>query len=382
MNILFFTHYAKLYGANRSLLDIIQGLKSQDVNVLVILPKNGDLTRALALLKVDYQVMNFYTLFYSSTWQIPKTLIKYFLQKISISRISSRVKKFNPDLVYSNSSVIDIGYEISKIHNKPHIWHVREFRKEDYSIKYLFGENSLLNKIDKANLVIVISNAIKKSIHRNNNSKNVKLIYNGIVKTNDISKSIRKFPQKTIRFGIVGLIQPSKGQLEAVEAYLIFIKNISSKRNCYLNIFGEYDDIEYEKKIHEIITNDANKDTIILHGFVTDLDKIYDQVDCLLMCSKKEGLGRVTIEAMARGIPVIGYNSGGTIEIVENNFNGLLYDGSVLDLSKKMENLFQTSEVYEKFSENSLKCVKSKFTTENFAEKMSMEFEKILRHKI
>ena len=44
-----------------------------------------------------------------------------------------------------------------------------------------------------------------------------------------------------------------------------------------------------------------------------------------MMCSRCEGFGRVTIEAMLRAIPVLGYNSGGTSELVKNGENGYLF---------------------------------------------------------
>jgi|WetSurMetagenome_2_1015567.scaffolds.fasta_scaffold39414_2 acetyltransferase-like isoleucine patch superfamily enzyme len=43
MNVLFLTHYDGLYGASRSLLNLLDGLRGYDIHPHVILPKNGDL---------------------------------------------------------------------------------------------------------------------------------------------------------------------------------------------------------------------------------------------------------------------------------------------------------------------------------------------------
>ena len=45
-----------------------------------------------------------------------------------------------------------------------------------------------------------------------------------------------------------------------------------------------------------------------------------------LMCSEFEGLGRVTIEAMFYGCPVIARRSGGTLEIITDRRNGFFFD--------------------------------------------------------
>jgi glycosyltransferase involved in cell wall biosynthesis len=45
-----------------------------------------------------------------------------------------------------------------------------------------------------------------------------------------------------------------------------------------------------------------------------------------MLCSKGETFGTVTIEAMACGLPIIGTNSSGTPEILENGNCGVLVD--------------------------------------------------------
>jgi hypothetical protein len=47
MRVAFFTHYPELYGANRSLLNLIEGLAPLGVYSFVIVPKEGDIVTAL-----------------------------------------------------------------------------------------------------------------------------------------------------------------------------------------------------------------------------------------------------------------------------------------------------------------------------------------------
>ena len=47
MRISFFTHYTELYGANRSLLDLIDGLAAHGVCAHMICPHPGDLVAEL-----------------------------------------------------------------------------------------------------------------------------------------------------------------------------------------------------------------------------------------------------------------------------------------------------------------------------------------------
>lgn len=47
IRVAFIAHYATLYGANRSLLNLIDGLAAHSVVAHVVVPEEGALTRAL-----------------------------------------------------------------------------------------------------------------------------------------------------------------------------------------------------------------------------------------------------------------------------------------------------------------------------------------------
>jgi glycosyltransferase involved in cell wall biosynthesis len=59
-------------------------------------------------------------------------------------------------------------------------------------------------------------------------------------------------------------------------------------------------------------------------------------VDMVVMACPIEAFGRVTIEAMAAGRPVIGINAGGTAEIVLPGKTGLLINNDQKELSQAM----------------------------------------------
>lgn len=68
--------------------------------------------------------------------------------------------------------------------------------------------------------------------------------------------------------------------------------------------------------------------TIAFRGHVSDeqIAEIYVGAKALIYPSIEEDFGLVPVEAMGHGVPVIGYNSGGTSETVENGKTGILFD--------------------------------------------------------
>ncbi len=75
------------------------------------------------------------------------------------------------------------------------------------------------------------------------------------------------------------------------------------------------------------------------------------------MCSRMEAFGRVTVEALKAGLPVIGSNSGGTTEIIENNTNGVIFKyNNTNSLTNAIEKiLLMETNNYKTLQNNALK---------------------------
>src|SRR5947209_6588309 len=69
LRVLFITHYAELYGANLSLLNLIEGLGRYGVRAHVISPEQGDLLPELARRGIPAAVLPF-DWWVSSRWTV------------------------------------------------------------------------------------------------------------------------------------------------------------------------------------------------------------------------------------------------------------------------------------------------------------------------
>jgi glycosyltransferase involved in cell wall biosynthesis len=85
------------------------------------------------------------------------------------------------------------------------------------------------------------------------------------------------------------------------------------------------------------------------------------------MCSKNEGLGRVTLEAMSYGKPIIGFDNAGTKEIIEDGKDGVFYNNHE-KLSKLMEKFIQEQEWAYKLGLNGIRKIERSFLIEYYAE--------------
>ncbi|XVE88953.1 hypothetical protein DITRI_Ditri19aG0111100 [Diplodiscus trichospermus] len=108
----------------------------------------------------------------------------------------------------------------------------------------------------------------------------------------------------------------SKGTQE--QALKILIGSVGSKSNK----------ISYVKEILRYLSQHAKlSQSILWTPATTHVASLYSAADVYVMNSQGLGetFGRVTIEAMAFGLPVLGTDGGGTKEIVEHNVTGLFH---------------------------------------------------------
>jgi len=117
-------------------------------------------------------------------------------------------------------------------------------------------------------------------------------------------------------------------------------------------------------------------------GQVSDPSPIVKGSDIALVCSRSEAFGRVTVEAMKLGKPVVGARGGATPELIQENFNGLLYTpGDYLDLAQKIKYLIDNPEVARQMGENGRRWAEQEFTQEKYAGKVLQALEEVLRQR-
>ena len=135
---------------------------------------------------------------------------------------------------------------------------------------------------------------------------------------------------------------------------------------------------ECVESLHRLRRTQNLKKEVSLLGYVTDQFEVYQRADAVLMCSPNESMGRVTAEAMAAARPVIGYNSDGTAELIEDEHNGLLYDGTDQHLAYCMGRLMSNPGWAKSLGRNAWEKAEREFTNEVYAKYVYSVFADVL----
>lgn len=238
------------------------------------------------------------------------------------------------DIIHTNHSRIYIGAYISRKKKIPHVWHIREFGKEDYNVIF-YRPNTISYMNNHADQFIAISDAVRKCwIKKGIETQKIVTIYNGIEKNKFIRKVNRQ--DDKLKLVITGHIQPNKGQLQIVKAIAFLPPEI--RQNVQLDIIGEgYKD--YIRKINKYIKRHSLSN-VFLRGYCDNVPKKLSEYDVGVVCSKAEAFGRVTVEYMRAGLYVIASDQGANKELVSKNNMGTLYKyGNIQSLSECIINV-------------------------------------------
>lgn len=131
----------------------------------------------------------------------------------------------------------------------------------------------------------------------------------------------------TCTFVFVGRLEPRKGVDLALQA-------LASVPAARLEIVGDGESrVALEGRAQTLRLTDR----VRFHGMVDDVRPIVAQADAAVAPSRSEGLGIALLEAMAMGLPVVGFAVGGVPESVVDGETGLLAPaGDVAALAESM----------------------------------------------
>lgn len=373
MRVMFVSHCSVKYGAVRSLLDLIDGLLHKGVECYVIIPAPGPIEDELKKMGVEYSVVpvGMWVSSGNSFWKAMLQACLNTLMSLTSLAIAKKAWAWRADVIYTNSIVTPVGALAAKLLRKPHIWHIREFCKEDYNLSFNLGMKRTMKLVNSlSSHVIAISEAIKDKYAEYLPEQKIRVIYNPVAFKEEFLKPATGLSTKKREEFIVtilGLLHDGKGQIDAVRAIGELIKlNIKVR----LRIIGDGDK-GYIKRLKEEVAKARIEAHVEFLGYLDNPTWLVNEADAILVCSRCEAFGRVTAEAMLAKKPVIGARSGATKELIQEHSNGLLYEpGNYRELAEKIQYLMDNRKVVEIMGLNGHRFAAEHFTIERYLEEI------------
>jgi len=219
-NILFLQSSSEGYGSGKIIMQVLRIYRKEGFNPVVLLTNSGSLEKILEKEGFNVYVQNLGIL--RRKYVNPTGLLNRLSKNLKAYRFLTELhKKYQFELVYSNTLAVIVGAYWAKRRQIPHIWHIHEILPGPRPlIKMLAG---LLDQSTPS--PIAVSHAVANHWQPLLKKSKVKVIHNGIpygsfMENYPTAKIDLGLPENSFIIGMIGRINPGKGQLFFLEMRL------------------------------------------------------------------------------------------------------------------------------------------------------------------
>lgn len=285
----------------------------------------------------------------------------------STYRLVRLFRTIKPDVVVTNTKTLVTPAVAARLVGIPHVWYVHEFGVRDHDLTFDLGYERSMRLIDRlSDVVIVNSRAIKADMSRWTDPEKLRLLYCAVeVARQEVACQVEPLSPSSppLRLILVGRKAPGKGQEDAIRA----VAALRGRGHAVeLRLVGGGDPIHVGSL--ERLANELGVGDIVEFVEATsDVASQFRWSQIALVCSRAEAFGRVTVEAMKYGRPVIGADSEGTAELIEHGSRGLLYTpGDPYDLADKITELAEDTAGASRLAHNAKTWAEPRFSSERY----------------
>jgi glycosyltransferase involved in cell wall biosynthesis len=315
----------------------------------------------------------------SSTGKL-KFYLNALLNYFSVSWLAYRyVMKNKIDVVHANT-IVPASYLLpailfSKILNPQVKWFW-----SDHDLRYFSSLDHKLSAlcVNTFDLTLVVSEAVKTKY--GSHTAKIEVLYNGLNINEFKSKAAlrktfrqnHKIEDQTMIIGLAGTIEPRKGQLALINAFVKINKEFAGSRLLLAGPPSADEPVYVDDVLKAIKQNPS----IIYLGKISDMVSFYNGCDIIVNNSSNEGsepLGTTLYEAMACEKIVAASATGGTPEIIDNKINGYLFKpDSAEDVYQILRDIMVNINSLQKIKENARIKASERFNILTMAERYNL----------
>lgn len=382
--ILYLNPSSQLGGAEKSLLDLLRHLDREKYYPVISCPAQGKFVEELGKIGVETEIIPYHRKILALSRENGSDLTNPAIFFWWVTPTILTLKRLTEDkgiyLIVTNGIKCHfIGGLLSLITKIPLIWHVRDLVEEPW-LRWMLRSMGRLFP-DK---IITNSDAVGRIFPGNPKRETV---YNGV----DLShfkpeidttgtRTHLEVGKGTRLIGTIGHFAPLKGYEELLDA---MANVVGEGFNVKLALVGDSvypHSKSYRQKIVSLADSMGLKERVIFTGFRKDIPKLLASFDLFVLPSRSEGFGRVNLEAMAMGKPVISTNVGGIPEVVLDGVTGILVSpGNSNALSRAIVRLLDDPHLRETMGREGRKRVEEHFTLQGHVQRIQEIYGDVLR---
>ncbi|HMD50079.1 MAG TPA: glycosyltransferase family 4 protein [Bryobacteraceae bacterium] len=303
MRVLFLDQFSELGGAQRVLFDTACAARERGWRVQVALPGDGPLVDRFR--SCGFPVAHIDCGPYRSGNKSFRDLLRFSSDLRQQRRVIGDLAR-GTDLIYVNGPRLLPAAALVSRGRIPMLFHAHSHVEQGLALRFARGS------IRRARATVIACSQSVLEVFREG-GRGAAVIPNGVAEIPFRDRA------RISRIGVIGRVHPDKGQAEFVRAAAILHSEFPRVRLviCGAPLFAES---AYMRSVKEL----ARGLPIEFPGWRDDIGAVLSELDLLVVPSKREGMGRVIIEAFSAGVPVVANAVGGIPEVIEDEVTGFL----------------------------------------------------------
>lgn len=365
IDIMYVSHVGVLGGAERSLLDLVSALERQRHRIRVVLPAPGEFSENLERMSIPFDFCPLLQPVRRCS-SLPQQGIQAFRLFVGAVALRSLIKRYSPTIVHANSTTAALYVLCLPLQRRPPtLWHFRDLVPPS-------GIGRILAR--RCARIIAPSSCCRDAAIRIADPARVVTIPNGIhLQTGNAHDGVRSREGGCDRVlvAVVGQLVGWKGHTTAIE---VARRVISCCPNANFLIIADdrFDTTGTAvRRLHEMIDKLDLAAHVTIKPYVDHVGEILARADILLHPAFPEPFGRVIIEAMAAGCPVVAYEGAhGPGEIIRHGIDGLLAARSADALASAVVRLARDPELRRRMGRAARRRTVRQYSRDLMAQRM------------
>lgn len=333
IRVLFVSHDAGMWGAQRALMTLLSGIDRSILFPLLVVPYEGIMKVLASDLGIPVFVNRIVHWIPNSSVSTGRQRVRHlfkFLRSLNdrCRAIQRLIAEHRVDIVYTNTVTCVEGAIAAQRTGKPHIWHIHEpiFRNSELSPLLPYRLYcSAIEFLSKS--FIFPSRALARDYPQL--ARKASIVYNGL----PVSPLRDRYDAQTRVMNDLGIDTGTKivavvGALHQRKDHLTFLaaaENVARRveKAVFLIVGTGFE--SYTTLIRQRIREHRLDSRVRLLGWwQADIYDFLAAIDVLVISSEQESFGLTAIEALAMETPVVATRCGGPEEIIVDGETGLL----------------------------------------------------------
>lgn len=375
-------------GSAISTFELIEVLKEKGVQSSLICFNNAGVEQSQRISKLVEGRVLFIPLYWmnkkirSAWWKRP------LLEALSIWKtwggyryqhaISKFIQTHQINVIHTSTSLNPEGGIAARRNAIPHVWHIRELIGPKMYFQFPFQSLWVHYVSTRASKLIANSSITSTYLKKLFVENLICVIPNGI----DVKKFTFKKHLKCNLLAIA-MIGNVTSRLKNHQFFIRTVAQLKDNPNVEFRIYGTLpaQTDPYYSELIKMCEELQITDRVRFMGYQMLPEKIMEQIDILFHPTPNESFGRIFIEAMAAGIPVVAVNQGGAVEIINDKENGFLIEVEEGMAVNSIKQLLQSAELRTQMGEKGRKTIEAHYSLDIMSNKIISLYKEVLNYQ-